>query len=521
MMRIAKKRILLGLFLSLFFISPFIENGEIHQTSEKERGKDDKTISESWMGIYMEGVKVGYSHNLEGVFFKEGKEFTRSISESWMRVSRLGGAPVEIKSAQESLYRDDEIPVETVIRTKMSESEIVMKAEIQEGKILFKSGENLVKELTYSEKFYLGIPVDEIAREGSLKPGRTFTFRILDPLSRSITDSSFEVIGKEDVLILGQVMNLWHVRTEMISIIPVVMDEWIDDQGAIWKSVSKASFMTTTSIRMPKEKALEMSEENLDIAFSTIIHSNVIFENPVQVRKVTFKLSGIPLETIEKFPFDDGSQVLVETKEEFALVQTVSQIFKEEEAISFPVEDENFQDYLVTTSFCQSNDPEIVETAQEIVGEEQNAWKAAKKIALWVSREMTPNYDVGFATASEILKNREGDCSEHTVIAVALCRAVGIPARAAVGIMYANGIFAYHMWPEVYVGRWIGLDAKWMAVDAETGEYYTDATHLKFGRSSLDENIFEEMVQAISEIIGKLKLEIIDYHQEEQIPFSL
>jgi transglutaminase-like putative cysteine protease len=113
------------------------------------------------------------------------------------------------------------------------------------------------------------------------------------------------------------------------------------------------------------------------------------------------------------------------------------------------------------------------------------------------------------------MKNREGDCSEYTVLTVALCRAVGIPARAAVGIKYARGIFAYHMWPEVYVGRWISLDSKWLAVDKKSGEYYTDATHLKFGRSLLDENIFKEMAQAISEIVGQLKLEIIDYYQDK------
>jgi hypothetical protein len=78
--------------------------------------------------------------------------------------------------------------------------------------------------------------------------------------------------------------------------------------------------------------------------------------------------------------------------------------------------------------------------------------------------------------------------------------------------MYGDGIFAYHMWPEVYVGRWINLDVKWLAIDEETGELYTDATHIKFGRSNLDENIFEEMISAIAEIIGKLDLEIIDFH---------
>jgi len=153
--------------------------------------------------------------------------------------------------------------------------------------------------------------------------------------------------------------------------------------------------------------------------------------------------------------------------------------------------------------------------AREIVGLERNSWRAAKRIAEWVEEEMTPNYDVGFASAKEILKNREGDCSEHTVLTVTLCRAVGIPARAAVGIMYARGIFAYHMWPEVYAGRWIGLDSKWLSVDKKSGQYYTDATHIKFGRSNLDENIFQEMLLAISEIIGHLKIEIIDYYQDK------
>jgi hypothetical protein len=520
-MRFHKIIIWSGLFLSLIFLSPAVESESLRKALRVFPENDDKEMTESWMGIYMEGVKVGYSHNMESVFLKEGERFIRSLSESWMKISRLGGAPIEIVSSQESLYRGEEIPVEVVVRTKMSESEIVISAEVLKDKVLFKMGDRLIAELPYSEKFYLGIPIEEIIKRGDLKPDKTLSYRVLDPLSRSIKQSSFQVIGREDVLILGKKLNLWHVRTEMMSIIPVVMDEWMDDEGVIWKSVSRASFMTTTSIRMPKEKAMEVSEENLDIAFSSILHSNVLFENPLQVRKVTYKLSGIPAQSIKNFPYDDGSQILLEAHEDFSVVQTVSQIFKEEEAISFPVSDEKFQDYLEPTSFCQSDDPEIVKTAQEIVGKEQNAWKAAKKIALWVDREMTPNYDVGFATATEILKNREGDCSEHTVISVALCRAAGIPARAAVGIMYSDGIFAYHMWPEVYVGRWIGLDAKWIAVDKETGEFYTDATHLKFGRSSLDEKIFEEMVQAISEIIGNLELEIIDYQQEKGIPSNL
>jgi hypothetical protein len=482
---------------------------------------EEKTLSEYWMGIYMEGVKVGYSHTLETSFSSQGEEYTKFHNESWTKISRLGGTPVEIKTSQESLYRAEGIPIETIVRTQMSETEMAIKAEVHEDKIVFSSGEKWIKEISYSDAFYLGVPIKKIIHQGNLEPDRVFTFPVLDPLSYAIRDTAFTVIGEEDVLILGKKMRLWHVLTEMTSIIPVTIEEWIDETGIIWKSITKASFMTTTSIRMPQNKAMEISEKNLDIAFSTIIRSNVIFEDPQKVKNITFKLDGISQEAIKNFPYDDGSQHLLESKEEFSIVQSVSPIFREKEAISIPVKGEGFRLNLRPTSFCQSDDPEIMATAAEIVGEERNAWRAAKRIALWVSREINANFDVGFASATEILKNREGDCSEHTVITVALCRAVGIPARAAVGIMYAGGIFAYHMWPEVYVGRWVDLDAKWLATDEKTGELYTDATHIKLGRSNLDENIFEEMVSAIAEIIGKLHLEIIDFHLDETGPFFL
>ena len=141
-----RKRILwlkaFGIFL--FFPLSLLSAVSVHS---------DNIVSESWMGIFMEGVKVGYSHSLEIAFIEGGEEFTRLVTESWMKVSRLGGAPVEITSSQESLYKDDKIPLETVVRTKMSESEIVLKAIIRKDKILFMSGEKVVEEFPYTEKF--------------------------------------------------------------------------------------------------------------------------------------------------------------------------------------------------------------------------------------------------------------------------------------------------------------------------------------------------------------------------------
>lgn len=68
--------------------------------------------------------------------------------------------------------------------------------------------------------------------------------------------------------------------------------------------------------------------------------------------------------------------------------------------------------------------------------------------------------------AREIALGRAGDCTEHTVLAVALLRSLGVPARALVGMVYCESfegvrnVFVFHMWAEAYSGgRWVLVDA--------------------------------------------------------------
>ena len=212
----------------------------------------EEKISESWMGVYMNGVKVGYSLNQEFLLTKSGTRYRKEYDKSWMKISRLGGNPVELTTIQESLYDEKGKPLECVLRTKMSETETVMKAEIVRDKIVFQIGDKVIKELPCEAEFYLEIPVRQIIEQEGLKPGKKYSFKILDFTTHSLIDSSFEVIGKEDVLILGQKLNLWHVPGKAESVIPVSSEDWIDMDGNVQKSVSKISFVQLTSLRMPR-----------------------------------------------------------------------------------------------------------------------------------------------------------------------------------------------------------------------------------------------------------------------------
>jgi len=88
-----------------------------------------------------------------------------------------------------------------------------------------------------------------------------------------------------------------------------------------------------------------------------------------------------------------------------------------------------------------------------------------------------------------------------------MARALGLPARIAVGMVYVHGAFYYHAWPEVYLdaGRGRGL---WLPVDPTLNQFPADATHLRLARGGLDKQA------AILPLIGRLKMTVLDLEVE-------
>jgi transglutaminase-like putative cysteine protease len=81
----------------------------------------------------------------------------------------------------------------------------------------------------------------------------------------------------------------------------------------------------------------------------------------------------------------------------------------------------------------------------------------------------------GWSIASEVAKDRSGDCTEHAVLLAALARAAGMPARVVVGaalVRHDDSVGAFgHAWTEILSGsQWILADATGIA-DVETVYY--------------------------------------------------
>ncbi|MCS6865275.1 MAG: transglutaminase-like domain-containing protein [Gemmataceae bacterium] len=93
------------------------------------------------------------------------------------------------------------------------------------------------------------------------------------------------------------------------------------------------------------------------------------------------------------------------------------------------------------------------------------AWTKAVAIEKWVNENMKAfEFSQAMATADQVAKNLSGDCTEYAMLAAAMCRAVGIPSRTVLGLVYAPAkdgkpYLAYHMWLEAYAeGQWLPLD---------------------------------------------------------------
>ena len=140
------------------------------------------------------------------------------------------------------------------------------------------------------------------------------------------------------------------------------------------------------------------------------------------------------------------------------------------------------EDDLRPNNFIQSDDPLIVADAKKAAGGETDPWRVAVALERYVDREVKDkNLTQAFATAAEVAKSREGDCTEHAVFLAALCRARGIPARVAIGLVYmqGGGAFGYHMWTEAYIDR------RWIPIDATLAQGGIGAGHLEIAHTNL------------------------------------
>jgi transglutaminase-like putative cysteine protease len=137
------------------------------------------------------------------------------------------------------------------------------------------------------------------------------------------------------------------------------------------------------------------------------------------------------------------------------------------------------------------------------------AWERAVAVEEWVKANMKAfEFSQAMATADNVAKTLSGDCTEYAMLAAAMCRAVGIPSRTALGLVYAPGkdgpYLAYHMWFEVYA------DEQWVPLDATLGMGGVGPGHVKITDHSWhDEKSFAPLLPVLRTLSAKPAVEVL------------
>lgn len=352
-----------------------------------------------------------------------------------------------------------------------------------------------------------------LAFGGNFKPGRTHAIRVFDPLlltqrEVSVTIAAESTLVTADSADYDSTAMAWvpvHFDTVRAFRIDQETDgmrstAWIDAQGHTVRATSPVGFTIQRS-------AFEIAYENFRRRDTARVAHASATPRPGDVIAMTaiaagarLRPSGLTELRVRLHGVDPRGLDLESNRQRFTGDTLV--VRRETRAVlapryTLPATDRALRAFLAPEPLIQSTNPRIRARAKAIIARERDAARAAELLQRWVSGHVAKQVTASVPSAVQVLEQRRGDCNEHTVLYVALARAVGLPARAVAGLVYLDGRFYYHAWPEVYLG------GGWFAVDPTLDQFPADAAHLRFTVGGLARQV--ELVR----MIGRVTVEVL------------
>jgi transglutaminase-like putative cysteine protease len=295
-------------------------------------------------------------------------------------------------------------------------------------------------------------------------PGEHYLLSMFDPASQVVSDLDMEVLGDERVALPDGPMLLDHQREVMQSSRGAqTMDVWLDPQGDVRKSTL---IMLGQPLEMLacSEACATASVQGVDVLHVALIDSPRPITPDQRDTILRYRIhvpEGAPQPAIAT----DEQRVTSLGHGDWMIDIGPAQAGGE----SPPSPEDS-----LPNAWVQSDAPLIRRMASHAVGGARDDLQKMHRLRTYVSQYVKPHgLDVGYASALEVARSREGDCTEYAVLLAALARAQGIPARVVTGMVYvphyadSSNVFVPHAWMQAWVqGRWQSFDAALLRFDS-------------------------------------------------------
>jgi hypothetical protein len=350
------------------------------------------------------------------------------------------------------------------------------------------------------------------------RPGDRLTFVRYEPTLNSLVTVRAAVKDREVVDVLGKRKSL--LRVELApdkievpghSVQPPRSVWWLDaDFVPVRRQFELEGLGAIVLTRTTREVArapVTAIGKVTDIGLTTLVPLNRAIPRPYATRSATYRI------TLRGDP-DPGTALVRDGHQEvrnlkgntFELLVHPVRPAEEGSAGKAPAE------FLASCHYIDSADARVKLLARQAVGTEKGPWKKALRIERYVKGAMRVDNAAPMVPAGQVARTLRGDCRAFALLTAALCRAEGLPARTAIGLVYVERsgrpYFGFHMWTEVWIdGRWLGLDATF-------GQGGVGATHIKVTDHSWHATPSLTPLLPLTRVLGKIAIEVVRVERE-------
>ncbi len=424
-------------------------------------------LREVWVNRTNPQGRLGWMQTISYSVEENGTRLIRTVVRDHMSYLRSGD-PYTEESEQYTLERENGDVVEVGYRTNIGKNQdLVVRGKPQGNRIVMEvldhSGKNVIyqqekpwdpkaKGLLYQDRFLEG--------KTDWTIGKKYTVHGFLLNLNAVAPATFTVLGRKKMMVDGAEKELVELEQSFPR------ELYLDKSKVYVDPVSGESLVTTedsslfdlvTQIKCSKATALE--------AFAGTVKDR---DAPVTIDKpLPMGLLGLPNKLrieIEMSEDDSPETVFINSpRQQFVKKNGNRSEFRLsnrpfEKATAEPAPGKEF---LESNFYIRSSDATVKKLAEKAVSGATEPELKMQRIARWVRKNIKGGYEVGFATADEVARTLEGDCTEMGVLTAAMGRSLGIPTRVCFGIVYdpENPGFGGHLWTEAYIkDQWKTFD---------------------------------------------------------------
>lgn len=484
--QIAKRLVWWGLYLGwggmvafLFFGGAGRAGGGLKGPDELLGGASRLDAESSWMGIYLGGTKVGYVQTE----LAPRPEGGYAISE----VSRMSGAmmgAVQQMRLQMSVVTDstlalvsfegrlDAAPYSTLFKGRHRDQ--VLEIELTAG------GKSSQRYLPAPEPIYLSAAIKPLLGAGRLGAGDSLKLTGFDPLAVEMQDLIVIGAARQTHILFGRSVQARKLTTRMGGFESSL---YVDEEG---NSLAEFGPLGIVLRREEMEKALATDDGGGSVDFLDLfaVKPTGTITNARRVVRARYRVSGVDVPQLVGASARQ-SHLIGDTIEVNALAPRRGDIGEPDSA------------FVKDAPYIESRDPGIRSAAAAAVKGGMSRQDSLRLLSRWVFESVQKIPSAGLPSALAVLRNRSGDCNEHSVLFTAMARSLGIPVKIELGVVYQSGRFFYHAWPAAWV------DGHWEEFEPTFGDERADAARIALAAGDLSS------ADQLAGAIGKIQIEIL------------